>query len=39
MKLYKKILSAACLVASVMSVSAQNNAVQEAIDKFVFTED
>ena len=35
MKLYRKFLSAACLLASVVSVNAQNSAVQEAIDKFV----
>jgi len=35
MKLYRKLVSAVCLLASVTSVSAQNSAVQEAIDKFM----
>jgi beta-lactamase class A len=35
MKLYRKFVSAVCLAASVLSVNAQNSAVQEAIDKFV----
>ena len=34
MKLYRKFVSAVCLAASVLSVNAQNSAVQEAIDKF-----
>ena len=38
MKLYRKFVSAVCLAASVLSVNAQNSAVQEAIDKFVFNE-
>ena len=35
MKLYRKLVSAVCLTASVMSVNAQNVEVQQAIDKFM----
>lgn len=35
MKLYRKLVSAVCLTASVMCVNAQNVEVQQAIDKFM----